>query len=150
MMGLVGLADIIGGKAKDSTDIIMPFVCIALAAVHFLLLRSCRKTKALVHDFRLYCSALAQIPDHSVTEMASILGVPADTAAKKLQEMCRRGYFNGYMDHKKQRMIFNGAFSETQLNVVYCPGCGARNAVSSAGGNCRYCDAPLSRQTLQR
>ena len=141
MMGIVGMSDLISGKAPETVDKVMPFVCVAMAALHFLLIRKCRKTKALVRDFRLYSSVLAKEPNRSIVEMAKTLNIPAETAAANVQEMCRRGYFNGYLDHQAQRMVFN--HQQPQGNVVYCPGCGARNSVSRNGGACRYCDSPL-------
>ena len=61
MMGAVGLAEL--GSAEDATHRVMPFVCLGLAALHYLLIRAMRKTKDLVGDFRLYSSVLAQDPD---------------------------------------------------------------------------------------
>ena len=141
MMGIVGISDLISGNAPETVDKVMPFVCVAMAALHFLLIRKCRKTKALVRDFRAYCAVLSGNSDHSLPRLAQTLNIPAETVAANVQEMCRRGYFNGYLDHQAQRIVFNN--QQPQVNVVYCPGCGARNSVSGNGGVCRYCDSPL-------
>ena len=141
MLAIVGISDLISANAPKTVDKVMPFICIAIAALHFLLIRKCRKTKALVRDFRLYCAVLAKQPEHSIDEMAKILNIPSEIAAANVQEMCRRGYFNGYLDHQARRIVFNN--QQPQVNVVYCPGCGARNSIARNGGACRYCDSPL-------
>ncbi|MDO5325704.1 MAG: hypothetical protein Q4G00_03170 [Clostridia bacterium] len=141
MMGIVGMSDLISANAPETVDKVMPFVCIGMAALNFLLIIKCRKTKALVRDFRLYCAVLAKQPEHSIDKMAQVLNIPVETAAANVQEMCRRGYFNGYLDHQARRIVFH--HQQPQVNVVYCPGCGARNSVSGNGGSCRYCDSPL-------
>ena len=45
LMGLMGLVELPG--AKDGMDVAMPFICIGLAAVHWLLIRAMRNTKEL-------------------------------------------------------------------------------------------------------
>ena len=143
MLGLVGLGEMIGGKASEPVDFVMPFVSLALGAAHLLLLRACRKTKKLIADFRLYCAVFAREPDKSVPDLAGTLGISLEEAMGRLQEMCRRGYFNGYIDHQKQRMQFYAAEDQQNLYVAYCPGCGAKTAIQQAGDACRYCGAPL-------
>ena len=82
MMGLVGLADL--GTAKDNIDRIMPFICIGLAALHYLLIRKMKSTKELVKDFRLYSSVLAQDPDKQIPGVAEALKIPQETVMRRL------------------------------------------------------------------
>ena len=150
MIGIVGLGEILFGNAQDAMDWVMPLVCLGLAYLHYLLVKAARKTKELVADFRLYCAVFARTPDKSIPDLAAALNVSPDAAMSSLQEMCKRGYFNGYIDHVHKQMRFSCAPSsaaneqESQpVTVVYCPGCGARNAIARTGDTCRYCDAPL-------
>ncbi len=140
MMGLVGLADL--GTAKDNIDRIMPFICIGLAALHYLLIRKMKSTKELVKDFRLYSSVLAQDPDKQIPGIAEALKIPQETVMRRLQEMCRRGYFSGHINFSMQRMDLDPGLG---LSVEHCPGCGATTAISHTGDVCRYCGAPLVR-----
>ena len=55
MMGLVGLADL--GTAKDNIDRIMPFICIGLAALHYLLIR---KMNTDPEQFNRICNVLSE------------------------------------------------------------------------------------------
>ena len=139
MMGVVGLAEL--GSAPDTTHRVMPFVCLGLAALHYLLIRAMRKTKDLVGDFRLYSSVLAQDPDKEIAGIANALKIPQEQVTRRMQEMCRRGYFNGHIDFKAQRMELDHG----PVSVEHCPGCGATTAISRTGDTCRYCDAPLHR-----
>ena len=139
MMGAVGLAEL--GSAEDATHRVMPFVCLGLAALHYLLIRAMRKTKDLVGDFRLYSSVLAQDPDKEISGIANALKIPQEQVTRRMQEMCRRGYFNGHINFKAQRMELDPG----SVSVEHCPGCGAVTAINRTGDCCRYCGAPLKR-----
>ena len=102
-----------------------------------------RKTKRLIKDFRLFCPVLAHEPDKFVPQLAATLNKPLVEVKSQLIEMCRRGYFNGYLDHQRQQLVF-AAQSSSPLHVRYCPGCGAKNAIKKTGDACRYCGAPLN------
>ena len=41
-------------EAKDRLDRVMPFVCLGMAALHFLIVRASARTRRLVSDFRCY------------------------------------------------------------------------------------------------
>ena len=84
MMGAVGLAEL--GSAEDATHRVMPFVCLGLAALHYLLIRAMRKTKDLVGDFRLYSSVLAQDPDKEIAGIANALKIPQEQVTRRMQE----------------------------------------------------------------
>ena len=142
LMGIVGLAEL--GSAEDATHRVMPFVCLGLAALHYLLIRAMRKTKDLVGDFRLYSSVLAQDPDKEIAGIANALKIPQEQVTRRMQEMCRRGYFSGHINFKAQRMEMDPVAG---LSVAHCPGCGAATAISRTGDTCRYCGAPLVRKT---
>ena len=144
LLSMVGFAEWIGGNADSAVDKVMPFVCLALAALHGLLLNASGKTSALIGDYRLYSAVLARDPDRSVQELSNALDVSSQKVTDQLQRMCRRGYFNGYLDHQQQKMQLFQPQDPTNLRVVYCSGCGAKNALTRAGGTCRYCSAPLS------
>ena len=139
----VSIGEVLDGSAEEPVDKIMPFVCLGLAGAHVLLLLRSRKTKGLIKDFRIYCAVFAREPDRSVPEMAKTLNIPLETALSRLQEMCRRGYFNGYIDHQKQQMVFHGVQETQNLHIACCPGCGARTAIARQGDACRYCGSPL-------
>ncbi len=147
LIGLVGLGTLLVEGPEDALDIMMPFLCLGMALLHYLLIRFSGKTKQLIADFRVYCVVFASEPDKSIPEMAKAVNETLSAVMEKLKEMCRRGYFNGYIDYRTQRMVFP-SFGQEQtdggsVTVIHCPGCGAPNAVASAGGVCRYCDAPL-------
>ena len=140
IMGAVGLAEL--GEAKDSAHRVVPFVCLGLAALHYLLIRAMGKTKRLVEDFRLYSSVLAQDPEKDISGIADALGIPQEQVMKRIQAMCRRGYFNGHINFKTRRMILA---QDPDVSVEHCPGCGAATAISRTGDTCRYCGTPLKR-----
>ena len=142
MMGIVGLANI--GEAQDGMDRVLPFVCLGLAALHYLLIRAMKKTRDLVGDFRLYSAVLAQDPDKEISGIANALKIPQEQVVKRLQEMCRRGYFSGHINFQTQQMELN-----TDLSIEHCPGCGATTAISRTGDTCRYCGAPLKRRDAE-
>ena len=140
IMGAVGLSEL--GEAKDGVHRVMPFVCLGLAALHYLLIRAMGNTKKLVEDFRLYSSVLAQDPDKEIPGIAEALGIPQEQVMKRLQAMCRRGYFSGHISFKTRQMVLEPGRG---LSVEHCPGCGAATAISRTGDVCRYCGAPLRR-----
>ena len=145
LIGLVGFGEIFIEGPEDALDIVMPFLCLFLAFLHFLLIRSARITKQLIADFRVYCAIFAKEPDKSIPEMAKTVNAPLSAVQDQLKKMCRRGYFNGYIDYQSQRMVFPGGETDGgDVTILHCPGCGAPNAVSDKGGTCRYCDAPLT------
>lgn len=150
MIGVVGLGMAIFKELDGSIDIIMPLVSLGLAALHYLLIRFCNRTSDLVLDFHLYCSFFAREQDKSIPALAAAMHEPEQHVMGQLKEMCRRGYFNGFIDYQQRRMIFSvpqepaDADAADVAAVAYCPGCGARNAVSRHGQPCRYCGAPLS------
>lgn len=143
MIGVVGLGMALFKELDGSIDIIMPLVCLGLAALHYLLIRYCNRTSDLVLDFHLYCAAFAREPDKSIRALAASLHEPEEHVMAQLKEMCRRGYFNGVIDFKEKRMTFFTGQEPGSVAVAYCPGCGARNAVSRHGQPCKYCGAPL-------
>ena len=144
LIGMVGLGDLMNGKSAETVDKVMPFVSFGFAAANVPLLLASRKTKRLIKDFRLYCPVLAHEPDKSISQLAAALNKPLEEVKGQLTEMCRRGYFNGYLDHQKQRLVFVQAQMESQIHILYCPGCGAKNAIRKTGDCCRYCGAPLT------
>ncbi len=142
LIGIVGLDDLINGSAGDTVSRVMPFVSFGFAAANVPLLLAARKTKRLVRNFRLYCPVLAHEPDKSLPQLAAALNRPLSETENQLSEMCRRGYFNGYLDHQKQRLVFPDV--QPQVHVRSCPGCGAKNAIEKSGEICRYCGSPLN------
>ena len=145
IMGAVGLAEL--GEAKDGVHRVMPFVCLGLAALHWQLIRKARNTGKLVEDFRLYSSVLAQDPEKEISGIAEALKIPQETVMRRLQEMCRRGYFSGHINFQTRQMVLE---PESGLSIEHCPGCGATTAISSAGDVCRYCGTPLKQTDYGR
>ena len=143
LAAVLGLGDVLLDGKRDTVDIVMPFVALGLAALHGRLALSCRETKRLATDFRVYCAALAREQDKSLPELAAALNLPLGEVTEKIGEMCRRGYFNGYVDHRDKRLVFSDDDEPEGLRVASCPGCGAKTAVQPSGGVCRYCGAPL-------
>ena len=86
---LYTLAAIVGfcemPDAKDNLDRVMPFICLALAALHYLLTRVARRVRKLVTDFRYYAALLAK--DKSVSALCRQVGEPAEEVEKKLAEL---------------------------------------------------------------
>ena len=142
LMGIVGLTEL--PSARDNVAVVMPFVCLGFAALHYLLIRAMKRTRDLVADFRLYSAVLAQDPDKDITGIADALKIPQEQVTRRLQEMCRRGYFSGHINFKAQRMEMDPV---ADLSVAHYPGCGAATAISRTGDTCRYCGAPLVRKT---
>ena len=135
--GLIGVAGFFVIHGAD--EIWMPVISLGLAALHALIIRSARRTKDLVKDFRLYSSVLAQ--DRSVSDLSEAVGSTREEVLKKLREMCRRGYFNGHIDLKTDTMTFREA---PEGSAARCPGCGAAAMVYRSGDLCRYCGTPLT------
>ena len=153
LFGVTGIGMWIFGKAEDATEKILPFVFLGIAALHWLLVKFCRRTKDLELDFHLYCAILSKEPDKSIEEVAKAVEEPVSVVLANLKEMRRRGYFNGYIDHRNMRMVFPTYRPEKQpenkaFTVIQCPGCGAATAIEKTGDVCRYCGAPL--ELIQR
>ena len=144
VISIGGFASLITEKVhENSADYYMPYVAVGLTLLHVRMLLSAKRTGRLVRDFRAYCAVLAQEPDKSIPDLAATLNLPPREVEEQLKKMCGRSYFNGYIDFKRQRMVFPESEGEG-IAVVSCPGCGAANAVSSAAAVCRYCGAPLA------
>ncbi len=141
LIGAVGIGEL--PEAKDGVSVAMPFICFGLAAVHWLLVRAARNTRRLVGDFRLYSSVLARDPEKNIGGIAKALKIPEEQVMKRLQAMCRRGYFNGHINFMTKRMEMN---TGEDFSVEHCPGCGAATAIIRTGDVCRYCGAPLVRK----
>ncbi len=148
LMGVTGVGMFISGQAEDTTEKILPFFCLGLAALHWLAVKACRRTKELELNFHLYCAIFAKEPNKSIQEVAKAVREPVSDVMADLKEMCRRGYFNGYIDYRTERMVFPHYrppenTEKPDLNVIQCPGCGAVNAIAQTGDACKYCGAPL-------
>ena len=139
LIGIVGLFEL--PAAESGTDVAMPFICLGLAAVHWLMIRASKKTRELVQQFRLYSSLFAG-GTTQIDDLAKALNVPEDEVMRNLQRMCRRGYFRGHIDYQKRSMAFDPVGGQY---VARCPGCGATTAIYRTGDACRYCGAPLVR-----
>ena len=148
LMGVTGLGMFLSGQADDTTEKILPFFCLGLAALHWLAVKACRHTKELELNFHLYCAIFAREPNKSIQEVAKAVKEPVSSVMADLKEMCRRGYFNGYIDYRTECMVFPHYrppenAEKPDLNVLQCPGCGAVNAIAKTGEACKYCGAPL-------
>ena len=141
MIGIVGLTEL--PKAKSGVEYSAPFICLGLAALHWLMIRAAKDTRKLVGTFRLYSSVFAG-GTTGIDNLAETLKVPEDQVMHNLQRMCRRGYFRGHIDYQKRSMEFDPAGDRY---VARCPGCGAATAIFRTGDACRYCGAPLVRKT---
>ena len=125
-------------EAKDRLDRVMPFVCLGMAALHFLIVRASARTRRLVSDFRCYAMILAQ--NKSITALSEKTKEPREQVEKKLMQMCRRGYFRGHVDTGQDLVILE---DPEDAFAAKCPGCGATTKIYRAGGICRYCGNPL-------
>ena len=149
---IAGFATLFGETShENSADYYMPYVCVGLAALNGWALVSIGRRRALLSDFRRYCAVFAREPDKSIPDLAAALGIPAEKVMLSLEKMCRRGYFNGYIDHRTKRMVFTHYSypkdaEKPDLNVIQCPGCGALNVIEKTGDACRYCGTPLELQ----
>lgn len=159
MIALVGVADLIRGhktaevdgqtviKALEGVDYAMTFISVGLAALHGWMLLSARRAKQRMEDFRLFSAFFAHQPEEkSISRLAASLNRPLDATMKQMQVLCKRGYFDGYMDYQQQCIRFygNDPAGGPQMKVACCPGCGAKTAIADQGGVCRYCGSPLS------
>ena len=152
VFAIAGFATLLSEKSHENpADYYMPYVCVGLAALNGWALVSIGRRRALLSDFRRYCAVFAREPDKSIPDLAAALGIPAEKVMLSLEKMCRRGYFNGYIDHRTKRMVFTHYSSpkdteKPDLNVIQCSGCGALNAIEKTGDACRYCGTPLELQ----
>lgn len=137
LIAIVGFCELT--DAKDNIDRVMPFVCIGLAAVHFLIVVKSRKTRELVNDFRYYALILAK--DKSITALSKKVKEPPEQVEKKLLKMCKRGYFKGRVDLGQDRLVLLENSGEAY--AAKCPGCGATTKIFKNGDICRYCGNPL-------
>ena len=145
-LAIAGFATLFAESSHENpADYYMPYVCVGLAALNGWALLSIRRRHALLSDFRRYCAVFVREPGKSIPDLAATLGVPEETVMRQLEKMCGRRYFNGYIDHSRSCMVFAGRQNEAAPDVVYCPGCWARNLVSQTGSACRYCGAPLKK-----
>ena len=157
MIAMVGIADMIRGyktaevngetveKALEAVDYAAPIVCAALAALHGWMLVSARRAKQRMEDFRLFSAFFSTQPEEkSISRLAASLNRPLDATMKQMQALCKRGYFDGYIDYRQQCVRFYGDAPGPQMKVACCPGCGAKTAIADQGGVCRYCGSPLS------
>ena len=142
LVGIVGISELISGEAKEPLDYFMPLICFGIAALNFLMIRSCRRTKALISDFRLYSSVWSGSGKKSIQELAQKLKKDPDSIRDRILEMCRRGYYSGTFDFSEQTIVFEKAGP----SIRQCPGCGATNAVQKNGDKCLYCGSPLKRE----
>ena len=145
IISIGGFSDLVHKEVHENTaDYYMPYVSIALAGLHVWMLFSAGRRARLVRDFRAYCAVLAQEPDKSIPDLAAALNRPMEEVEAQIKRMCARGYFNGYVDWQRRRMVFS---TDTKgFTVVHCPGCGAATAILTTGDVCRYCGAPLTIQ----
>ena len=119
-----------------------PIISGLLAAAHYLLIRTAKRTRSLVQEFRLYARFLAG--NKSVNALCAAVGQSRETVLRNLMTMCRRGYIKGHIDPEADEVVLEGQIDrETDQAVpgaaavpVRCPGCGAMNR---AGDKCRYC-----------
>ena len=139
LIALVGVAELLDLKKKESLDYFMPLICFGIALLHFFLIRSFRKTKALIRDFRMFSSVFSKSSTKSIRDIEEALHADPEWIRNRLIEMCSRGYFHGHFDFSEQRIIL----SASGPSVIQCPGCGATNAVSKNGDCCIYCGSPL-------
>ena len=145
-LAIAGFVTLFGESSHENpADYYMPYVCVGLAALHGWALLSIRRRHALLSDFRRYCAVFVREPGKSIPDLAATLGVSEETVMRQLEKMCRRRYFNGYIDHSRSCMVFARQQNETAPDVVYCSACGARNLVRQTGDACRYCGAPLKK-----
>ena len=147
LVGIVGITEIVGGKETEPLDYAMPFICFGLAVVHIPLIRSFRRTKELVSDFRLYSSVFSGAGEKNVDVICRSCGTDSQTVQKRIQEMCRRGYFTGHFDLSEQTLVFDNLGDEAY--VLQCPGCGALNAIRKNGDCCTYCGSPLKKNQIE-
>ncbi len=136
LVAVVGFAEL--NEAKDTTDRVMPFLCIGLAAVHFLIVWASKRTRKLVTDFRYYAAILAK--DKSISALSEKVKEPRENVERKLIMMCKRGYFKGRVDDGLDRMVLSGG---GEAFAARCPGCGATTKIFKTGDCCRYCGNPL-------
>ena len=125
-------------SAKEALDWIMPWVCLGLTAIHYLLIRTAKGTRSLVGDFRYYAQILAK--NKSLSALSEETGEDPEDVKKKLRTMCKRGYFKGHIDLQQDRMVLESSKGEY---AARCPGCGATTRIRKTGGTCRYCGNPI-------
>ena len=93
--------------------------------------------------------------ESKIEAIATIMGKNYDEVKKTVKKIIDRGYLkNAYLNESTGEVVFNapdtnvtsaGAANDMDKNerVVICPGCGAKNIVSGAVGECEFCGTPL-------
>ena len=147
LMGVTGVGMWVFGQTEDATERILPYFFLGLAGLHWLLVRAFRYTRDLILDFDVSCAVRAHESDNSVSAIAKALKISDQEAMDRLQRMCRRGYFSAYVDRAKQQLVFYTPPTPQAPQGVFCPGCGARSAITRHGEPCPYCGAPLAIET---
>ena len=142
--GIVGLVDLFSGKTNDSVDIAMPFVSFGIASLNILLIRSSRRTKLLIQDYRLFSSVISDTGKKSVHEIAAKLKKDPEWIRERIQLMYRRGYFSGPFEFSDQKTEIDKNPAATPY-ITKCPGCGAANSIRESGDRCVYCGSPLKK-----
>lgn len=131
-------------RETDAGDKGMTVMCGFLAILGLWKVYSAFRTDQLQKRFRLYSSFFSESSQKSVAGLSAALNLPRERVLSDLQEMCSRGYFDGFLDMQSECLIFHRAGNEQKNgNVVQCPGCGAVNHIQNEGQHCRYCDTPL-------
>ena len=137
LVSIVAITELFdAAKEKESLDYAMPFICMGLAAAHYLLIRVAKNTRELVSDFNYYASLLAK--DKSIANLCKKVKKPRENVENRLAQMCRRGYFKGRIEG--DRLVLDAVH---EAYAARCPGCGATTKIYKSGDVCRYCGNPL-------
>lgn len=157
-VGAVGFLDVVQGyktqeidgvqtqTALETVDYVATILCLVFAALHIWMILSARRKKRMEEDFRHFSAFFSTQTEKSIPALAQSLARPEDEIVSRVEALCKKGYFNGFVDHRTRRLCFYGDddAANPQLTVSRCPGCGAKTAVADQGGVCRYCGSPLT------
>ena len=132
-------------SALETVDYVATVLCAVFAALHIWMILSGRRAKQRAEDFRRFTAFFAAQTEKSIPALAASLNRPEAEVISRVEDLCRKGYFNGFVDHRTRSLCFYADDpANSRLTVSCCPGCGAKTAVANQGGVCRYCGSPLT------
>ena len=141
-IAVMGALDIFRGYTTH--DVNGEQVVSALETVDYVATVLCAVFAAL-QDFRRFTAFFAAQTEKSIPALAASLNRPEAEVISRVEDLCRKGYFNGFVDHRTRSLCFYADDpANSRLTVSCCPGCGAKTAVANQGGVCRYCGSPLT------
>lgn len=144
------------GDAAAGTIICLIFIAISIPFILY-----GRKVKYSIKRFRRYVDIIITGNETNIDNIAGTIMRPVDFVISDLQDMINKKYFaNAYIDRGTHEIVINNRkeninsfqvqdesneAEDTNIQIVECKCCGAKNRVSSgSSGICEYCGSSLN------